>query len=140
MEDITNLKILVEKVKLEEILPRIVFNTLLYGDSFVEIQDSTIYDLSKNRKNQEKVINIVVHDPKNIVIITDKEDNIYGYVKVEGKFDDITGDFFDNEGHDYENLIKKISELNETGELLNNKTFQIEDSDKKFRYIPSKYM
>ena len=137
--DITDLQILIEKIKLEKILPRIVFNLLLYGDSFVEIQDSTLYNLS-NKTNKQRTLNIVVHDPKNIVILS-KDNETYGYVEVKGVFDTISEDFFDNKGNEYESILKRINELNEQGELIVGKEFQIDDDNKlQYRYIPAHYM
>jgi len=138
--DVTDIEILIEKIKLEQILPRIVFNLLLYGDSFVEIQDSTLYNLD-NRRDSNRIINIIVHDPKDIVVLS-KNNEIYGYVEVKGEFDTISEDFFDNKGNEYETLLKQINDLDIANELITTKDFQIGDSDSKlqYRYIPTKYM
>lgn len=138
--DVTDLEILIEKIKLEEILPRIVFNLLLYGDSFVEIQDSTLYNLD-NKLNKYRTLNIVVHDPKDIVVLS-KNNETFGYVEIKGVFDTISEDFFDNKGDEYENILKQISELDDQGELITSRDFQFGDEENKlqYRYIPTKYM
>jgi len=134
-------------LRLNDILPRLVFDTLLYGDAFIEIIYTPQREVLNNtRVKTQKNIGLVVHDPKNIIIIKDRQDNVYGYVEVidETSFDD---DFFNAQGGDFQAIIDTIRRLKEPSVLFKNEPNDLlaesinqNLQNNKYRFIPDKSM
>lgn len=138
---------LVNLLKLDDILPRVVFDTLLYGDAFVEIVYMPQKQVLNNIKTKsQKNIGLIVHDPKKIIIVKDKQDNIYGYVEV---IDEITfsDDFFNAQGGDFQAIIDTIHRLKDPTILFKNEPNDMFAEsvnnalkEDKYRFIPDKSM
>ncbi|MEM4066199.1 MAG: hypothetical protein QXV17_04980 [Candidatus Micrarchaeaceae archaeon] len=57
---------------------------MLYGDAYVEVLYSNRVDKidNTNKTVSHQDLGLIIHDPKNIVIVKDENDNIYGYVEI----------------------------------------------------------
>ena len=144
------IKYLINLIKLEEILPQILFNLLLYGDQYVEIlYTNKVYKIpDSDSPTTKKDIGLIIHDPKNIVIVKDENDNIYGYVEIKD-IEDQDEEFFNNKGQLFNELINRIKKLPNNKNLFSNmpnsvfdkgSNEQLNDASDKFRFIPEKSM